>query len=278
MAAVIPDPTAVRVALWRALHLEVDAGPPVLEDRVGLELAAPDEGWRARPDMNPEWTKLFRASILARARFIEDLVREKAATQYVLLGAGLDTFAQRHASPAVRVFEIDQPATQAWKRKRLVELGYGVPDSLRLVPVDFENGASWPVELRANGFDDSKPAVVASTGVSMYLTREANAQTLRDVASLAPGTTFAMTFTLPLDLVSPEVRVGFERAMQGAAAAGTPFRSLFTPEEMLHLAHECGFQRVEHVSSKSLADRYFQGRTDGLRPPDRGEELLVATT
>src|SRR4029077_2160189 len=106
-----PDDTAVRVALWRALHVEVDAPPHVFEDEVGLKLAAPDDGWRSRPDMSP-FTRPFRASIVARARFIEDLVAEQAAGgvgQYVILGAGLDTFAQRRPELASRllVFEID---------------------------------------------------------------------------------------------------------------------------------------------------------------------------
>src|SRR5689334_3292127 len=95
---VAPDSTAVRVALWRALHVEVDAPPHVLKDTIGLQLAAPDEGWRQRPDMHPQGTSMFRASIVARARFIEDLVVDQMASgvdQYVLLGAGLDTFAQR---------------------------------------------------------------------------------------------------------------------------------------------------------------------------------------
>jgi len=96
--SIAPDSTAVRVALWRALHVEVDPPPHVIDDVVGLKLAAPEEGWRQRGDMHPEGTKLFRASIVARARFIEDLVVEQAGRgvgQYVLLGAGLDTFAQR---------------------------------------------------------------------------------------------------------------------------------------------------------------------------------------
>jgi len=109
-----PESSAVRVALWRALHAQVDSAPHVLEDEIGLRLVAPDEGWRRRPDMDPEGTKLFRASIIARARFIEDLVVEQAAlgiSQYVILGAGLDTFAQRRREIAsrLRVFEVDQP-------------------------------------------------------------------------------------------------------------------------------------------------------------------------
>src|SRR5213595_2575239 len=143
-----PDSSAVRVALWRALHMQVDPPPHVLEDEIGLQLAAPDEGWRRRPDMDPHATSLFRASIVARARFIEDLVVEQAGrgvSQYVILGAGLDSFAQRRPEIASRlkVFEVDQPGPQAWKRLRLIELGFGIPEWLRFVPVDFEAGGSW---------------------------------------------------------------------------------------------------------------------------------------
>ena len=145
---VAPDSTAVRVALWRALHVEVDAPPHVLEDEIGLQLAAPDDGWRHAAGHGPAGHAAFRASIVARARFIEDLVAEQAqrgVDQYVMLGAGLDTFAQRRPEIAsrLRVFEVDQPGTQAWKRQRLVELGFGIPDWLRLVPVDFEAGERW---------------------------------------------------------------------------------------------------------------------------------------
>ncbi len=279
----IPDNTAVRVALWRALHVLVDAAPHVLVDEIGLKLAAPDEGWRDRPDMHPEFTKIFRASIVARARFIEDLVLEQAArgvNQYVILGAGLDSFVQRRPEMAsqLKVFEIDQPGTQAWKRRRLIELGFGIPEWLKLVPVNFEANESWWEKLKASGFDASMPAVVVSTGVSMYLTKEAVLATLRQAAALAPGSTFAMTFLLPIEMVDPEVRPGLERALKGAAASGTPFRSFFTPTEMLTLAHEAGFKEVQHVSSASLARRYFANRTDGLRPPNHSEELLVATS
>src|SRR5436190_5152261 len=167
-----PDSTAVRVALWRALHVEADAPPHVLEDVVGLELAAPDGGWRNRPDMSP-FTRAFRASIVARARFIEDLLEELSPPQYVILGAGLDTFAQRRPDLAsrMRVFEIDRPAPQAWKQQRLIDLGYAIPPYLKFVPVDFEAGDDWLKRLVAAGFDSTRPALVASTGVSMYLTK-----------------------------------------------------------------------------------------------------------
>jgi methyltransferase (TIGR00027 family) len=274
--------SAVRVALWRALHVQVDPPPHVLEDEIGLQLAAPDDGWRQRPDMDPAGTSWFRAAIVARARFIEDLVAEQAdqgVAQYVILGAGLDTFAQRRPDVAsrLRVFEVDQPGPQAWKRRRLIELGFGVPDWLRLVPVDFEAGASWWEQLPAAGFDPAQPAVIVSTGVSMYLTKDANAATLRQIAGLAPGSTLAMTFLLPTALLDDALRPGFEAAERGARAAGTPFISFYTPEEMLALALDAGFQEAQHVSAAILNERYFAGRSDGLQM-SKGEELLVATT
>jgi methyltransferase (TIGR00027 family) len=278
-----PDSTAVRTALWRAIHVQVDPPPHVLEDEIGLKLAAPEDGWRDRPDMDPHATSLFRASIVARARFIEDLVVEQAGRgvrQYVILGSGLDTFAQRRPEIAscLKVFEVDQPGHQDWKQQRLIELGFGIPEWLRLVPVDFEAGEYWQERLAAAGFDANQPAVVVSTGVSMYLTKEANAAALRQVATLATGSTLATTFILPLELTDPGVRPGLELVEERARASGTPFISYFTPTEMLALAREVGFREVRHVSAATLAQHYFAGRTDGLRPPDNSEELLVATT
>jgi methyltransferase (TIGR00027 family) len=276
-----PDNTAVRTALWRALHVQADPPPHVFEDEIGLKLAAPEEGWRDRPDMGP-FTRPFRASILARARFIEDLVSEQAARvgQYVILGAGLDSFVQRRPELASRmlVFEVDQPGPQAWKRQRLLELGFGIPPFLRLVPVDFEADGAWWKRLAASGFDSGKPSVVASTGVSMYLTRDAITAMLRQIAALAPGSTLAMSFMLPVEMADPDLRPGIERAAAGARASGTPFLSFFMPAEMLALAREAGFREVQHVSAAALAERYFADRTDGLRPPDNAEEFLVATT
>jgi methyltransferase (TIGR00027 family) len=277
-----PDSTAARVAMWRALRVEIDTPPHVLEDRIGLELLGPDENWRRRWDMDPLFTRPFRAAIVARARFIEDMVVEQAGcglSQYIILGAGLDSFAQRRPEIASRltVFEIDQPGPQAWKRQRLIELGFGVPDWLRFVPVDLEAGGSWREGLVTSGFDDNKPAVVVSTGVSMYLTKDANAAVLCQIAALAAGSMLVMTFLCPVDLADAEIRPGLEAAAKGARASGTPFLSFFTPPEILALARQVGFREVRHVSAADLGRRYFTGRTDGLRPPNNAEELLVAT-
>jgi len=278
-ATSIPDSTAVRVALWRALHVELDAPPHVLDDTIGLQLADPDPDWRSRGDMHPDGTRAFRASIVARARYLDDLVAERAAAgvgQYVILGAGLDTFAQRHPDVAVRVFEVDQPGTQEWKRRRLTDIGYPPGESLRFVPVDFERGEDFPDALRANGFDADRPAVVSSTGVSMYLTREATEATLRQVAALADGSVLAMTFMLPLNLVDVAERPMQESVEAAAAGSGTPFISHYTPDEMSEMCRAAGFSAVQHVSPDDLTARYFAERTDGLRPPS-AEQLIVAT-
>jgi len=280
---VAPDSTAVRVGLWRAMHVQIDPPPHVLEDELALQLADPDESWRQRPDMDPVGTRLFRASIVARARFIEDLVVEQAADglkQYVILGAGLETFAQRRPEIAshMNIFEIDRPAPQRWKRQRLIELGWGIPERLRFVPVDFEAGEDWWNQLADAGFKTGQPAVVASSGVSMYLTNEAILATLRQVASLAMGSTLVMSFLLPLEFADSEIRPWLQRAVAGAQASGTPFLSFFMPAEILAMASAAGFREVEHVSASSLTERYFSKRTDGLRLANHSEELLIART
>jgi methyltransferase (TIGR00027 family) len=276
-----PDNTAVRTALWRALHTRVDAKPPILEDEVGLKLIAPDKDWQQRRDMDPEFTKRLRASIVARARFIEDLIIEESKrgiSQYVILGAGLDSFAQRRPDIASRlqVYEIDQPGTQAWKRQRLLELGFGIPEWLHFVPVNFET-SSWREQLLIAGFDINKAAVVVCTGVSLYLTKEAITSTLNQIATLAPGSKLAMTFYLPVELMDEEDRLLQQIAEKGAREAGTPFVSFFSVNEILALAHGAGFREAKTISTKDMEQYYFRNRTDNLLPAS-GEVFLVAAT
>ncbi|MEQ1505564.1 MAG: class I SAM-dependent methyltransferase [Myxococcota bacterium] len=274
-----PDDTAVRVALWRALHVELDA-PHVLDDPLGLALVAPPPGWRGRPDMDPVRTSRSRASIVARARFVEDLLgaeRLRGVTQYVMLGAGLDTFAHRaRATERLRVFEVDRPETQAWKELRLQELGWDVPAGLRFVPVDFEAGDAWTARLVEAGFDPAERAVVSVAGVSMYLTRAANEALLRDAAALARGSTVVVSFLVPMDQVEPAERPAIEGAARGARANGTPWVSVFAPDELVGMARSAGFDPVHHVSGAELARLYFADRADGLRPSS-AEALVVAT-
>jgi methyltransferase (TIGR00027 family) len=273
-----PDNTAVRTALWRALHVQVDAKPFILEDEIGLKLIDPPANWRERPDM--KFTKRLRASIVARARFIEDLIIEeskKGIKQYVILGAGLDTFAQRRPDIAskLQIYEIDQPATLAWKQERLTELGFGIPGYLHFVPVDFE-ASSWYKELLKAGFDSSKPAVIACTGVTLYLTKEAIVDTLNQIANFASGSKLAMTFYLPIELLDEEDKLMQQMGEKGAREAGTPFVSFFTPDEILTLADQAGLKEAKTISTKDMK-QYFANRTDDLFPAS-GEVFLLART
>lgn len=276
-----PDNTAVRTALWRAIHLQVDEKPYILEDVLGLKLIAPNEDWQNRPDMHPQFTKRLRASMVARSRFIEDLIIEETfngINQYVILGAGLDTFAQRRPDIAnkLQIFEIDQPNTQTWKQQRLIELGFGIPEGLHFVSVDFETSFWWE-ELLKSRFDIGKPTIVACTGVTLYLSKEAIKTTLKQISSLASGSKLAMTFYLPMELLDEEDKPLQQIAEKGAREAGTPFVSFFSPNEILALADEVGFKESKIIATKDLEKLYFTNRNDGLLPSS-GEIFLLATT
>ena len=274
-----PNNTAVRTALWRALHLQVDDKPYIIEDEIGLQLIAPPDDWQERPDM--KFTKRIRASILARARYIEDLIIEQSKegiSQYVILGAGLDTFAQRRPDIAskLQIYEIDHPDMLNWKQQQLIKLGFGIPEYLHFVPVDFET-SSWWEKLLNSGFDLNKPVVVTCTGVSLYLTKEAIISTLNQIATFASGSTLALTFNLPIELVDEEDKPLIEMSIKGANASGTPMISFFAPNEILALAREAGFKDAKTISTKDMEQYYFKNRTDNLIPAS-GEVFLLATT
>ncbi len=276
-----PDNTAVRTALWRALHLQIDQQPYIIEDEIGLKLAAPDNDWKERPDMHPEFTKRLRASILARARFVEDLIIEyskQGISQYVILGAGLDTFAQRRPESAskLQIFEIDQPETQNWKQRRLVELGFKIPKWLHFVSVNFEID-SWWEKLLKSGFDITKPAFISCTGVTLYLTKKTIFSMLNQISVLASGSKLAIAFYLPLELLDEEDKKLQLIAEKGASEVGTPMISFFTPAEILKMAHKADLKNIETISSKDLTEKYFKNRTDNFCPAS-GEEFLIAST
>jgi methyltransferase (TIGR00027 family) len=272
-----PDNTALRAALWRALHVMIDDKPHVIEDKIGYELIKPEKDWQECPDM--KYTKRLRASIVARARFIDDVAKEeieKGVKQYVLLGAGLDTFVQRNTAISLQVdiYEIDQPEMLAWKEEKLIENGYKIHDNLHFVPVDFEN-SSWWDELLEKGFDANLPTFLSCTGVTLYLTKDAINDTLKKIASLASGSTIAIAFYLPLEQLDEKDKPLLEMAIKGAAASGTPFVSFFSVEEIVKLADEIGLKDIQTVSTKDMTERYFKNRADDLVPAS-GEFFLVA--
>jgi methyltransferase (TIGR00027 family) len=275
-----PDKTAVLVALWRAAHVYLDEPPHVIEDEVGARLAAPGPDWLTLPSMG-EMSRPWRASVVARARFVEDFVTDALSlgvTQVVLLGAGLDTMALRRPDlmEPIAIFEVDGPATQAWKRRRLAELRLVPPPNLHMTPVDFEAGETWLDAVVQGGLDPHAPTVVASTGVTQYLTEHATRANMALAALLPPASSYVCTFIRPTEALGAEDRRLVEATAAGAVEVGHRWLSYYTPEQFAALAADAGLGQVRHVSAAELAGRYFAGRRDGLRPSD-AEHLLVAS-
>ena len=284
-----PDLTAVGAAFGRAAHVFFDDPPYVLDDMLSIQLADADvlraaqllttDGRLAavRDDPRAQW----RGTFVGRARFVEDLVGESlemGIDQYVILGAGLDTFAQRRPDVVSRlqIFEVDEARTQQWKRDRLRALTLPVPPTLRFVPVDFESGDSWVTAIVTHGFNAARPAVIASTGVTQYISVDAIATTMREAARLASGTTFVCSFVLPVDLIDADERELRAVTEKRTATRGYPWISFYSPEQFLSLARVAGFDDVQHVSAKALNERYCVARSDGLRAVS-GEHLITAT-
>jgi methyltransferase (TIGR00027 family) len=290
-----PDVMAVTTALWRAAHLRLDLPPHVLEDDYGLRFvrdtdvlvtilgptAAPGpDAWLGHPFMGEKFRR-WRASMVARSRLVEDIVAEQVKRghdQYVILGAGLDSFAFRRVDlvPPLRVFEVDEPGTQAWKQRRLHELRLAPPATLSFVPVDFER-QTWAAEIIRAGFDRSRPAVVSSLGVTQYLSVDAVQAMLGDVARLGPGAVLVCSFVLPVHRIEPDEQAMRADTEARAAAGGHPWLSAFLPDAISKLAEEAGFADVRLVTPNDLTVRYFAGRTDGLRPSSQNAYMVAST-
>jgi methyltransferase (TIGR00027 family) len=265
--------TAWRVALHRALHQVLDR-PPVLDDPVAIPILGAETATVVRE--NPTSLERgpldanLRAFMAARARFAEDhldAARDHGVGQYVILGAGLDTFAyrQRHRDPTVAIWEIDQPATQAWKRERLTAAAIPIPASVRLVPVDFEDD-SLPDALAAAGFDARAGAVFAWLGVTMYLTPAAIDATLAFIASVCGGAGgVAFDYSVDPALLTPPQREIFDRMAARVDRAGEPWVRTFAPAALAAKLRALGFTSTEDAGGDELNARYFSRRTDGLR-------------
>ncbi len=240
-------------------------------------------GKEYRPEIEKTATKLhkafsvaLRAFLVARSRYAEDTLAEAAArgaTQYVLLGAGLDTFAFRNPYAQVRVFEVDHPATQMWKRELMATNHLERPDSLTFVPVDFEH-QRLPEELSAAGFRPQENTVFAWLGVVPYLTYAAFRSTLDFISDCAPGSAVVMDYGQPRDALSFHEQLAHDSLAARVKQAGEPFRLFFTPEE---IARECGhFSVVEDMGSPEINARYFSGRSDNLKARGSAGRFLSA--
>ena len=268
----------------RAAHQVLDDAPKILRDPVAVGLTegtAAIEIERRSAELLTPACKLLRSAIVLRSRFAEDALAAAIASgveQYVLLGAGLDTFGFRQSKAAakLRIFEIDYPATQRWKLERLLSLGMKSPSNVTYVPLDLElHGLEQP--LRDAGFDLRRPAFFSWLGVTQYLDDQTIDSTLTSIARLTQRSGVTLSFNPPdqaLDgLDREEALAGAERA----AAVAEPWRARPTAASLIDRLRTLGFARVEHLQPKRADALYFQGRKDGLRAP-RFEQLISAFT
>jgi len=277
-----PSRTAQRVALQRAAHQVIDRPPLVLTDPLAIRLISPNAAHELQtnpgPDVRATSRRYVRSVVVARSRLAEDelarAVVEDGVSQYVVLGAGLDTFAYRNPYPSVRVFEVDFPATQAMKRRRLQAAGIAAPDSLRFVPCDFAT-ERWLDELTSHDFDAGKPAVFAWLGVIMYLPRAAALGTLRDIGSLPVRTSVVFDYIVPPETTSWLTRLYLRSRMRRLAKIGEPWTTFFEPSEMARLLASAGFGAVEDLDGRAINERLFAGRSDRLRVSPVGHVAIA---
>ncbi len=273
-----PSRTALRVALRRAAHQIYDS-PLVFKDPIAvpiLGMTYAEELRRTPVRADRPFSVALRAFIVARSRYAEDNLRQAVAAgvrQYVLLGAGLDTFAYRNPHPGLRVFEVDHPATQEWKRDLLAASAIHVPTNLAYVPVNFES-ESLDGELKAAGFDPSAPAYFAWLGVVPYLTLDAFRQTINFIGALAVGSGVVLDYGQPRSALPFLEQLAHDSLASRVQLAGEPFQLFFTPPEIA--AQLSQFHSIEDIGREEINARYFHGRADQLAVRGRAGRLLSA--
>jgi methyltransferase (TIGR00027 family) len=267
-----PSETALRVAMRRAAHQVLD-DPKIFDDPLALRILGVDDASALQP--RPEWleetplSRVLRASLAARSRYAEDelhLAVNRGIHQYVILGAGIDTFAYRnpYRHGVLHVFEVDHPATQIWKRMRLKDAGFPIPEALTYIPVDFET-QTLAEGLRQAGFDTSQCTFFSWLGVTPYLTDSAITATLRFLASMPVGSGIVFDYMIVPSLLNPAARRAFDSLAHCVASAGEPFQSFFDPSSLESSLLAMGFGQAEDITPEEMNARYFHGRTDGLR-------------
>jgi len=267
--------TALGVAIRRAAHQLADK-PPVLDDPIALRLVGERYPRLMERALHPVGRD-FRGFMAARSRYAEERLAEAVAhgvAQYVVLGAGLDTFAYRNPFPELRVFEVDFPATQVWKRSMLEQAAIAVPSNLVFVALDFEH-QTLADGLTQAGLECDKPAFFGWLGVVPYLTLDAVRATLNVVARMPAGSGVSFDYAVDPETLSPIGRVAFDRLAERVAAAGEPFQLFFTPETLESELRQAGFQRMEQVGSAELNHLYFNNRADGLKLSPLGLGILA---
>jgi methyltransferase (TIGR00027 family) len=277
-----PSRTAERVAIRRAVHQLLDK-PLVLDDPLAMSIIGERVASQLRSKASSDedrFSRALRAMMAVRSRYAEDNLATAVARgvrQYVVLGAGLDTFGYRNRfrNQGLHVFEVDHPATQVWKRELLSAARIEIPAELSFVPVNFER-QELGEELRTAGFRSDEPAFFSWLGVVMYLTHEAFASTIRFVGSLPAGSGIALDYAVQPASLGFWERLVFEVVRRRVAAAGEPFRLFFAPQDIAAEFARAGYKDVEDLGRDRINTRYFAGRADGLHVPANLYHLLGA--
>jgi methyltransferase (TIGR00027 family) len=281
MRANRPSLTAHRVAMSRAAHQLFDH-PKVLEDPLALRIIGAQSAEAVRADRARYAGRLarhLRAFLVARSRVAEEALADavsRGVHQYVILGAGLDTFAYRNPYPAatLRVFEVDHPQTQAWKRRQLSAAEIATPESLTLVPVDFET-QTLADGLRSAGFSSNEPSFFSWLGVSMYLTREAVSSTLGYVAGLPSGSGIVFDYAVSPRTLSLLRQLAARALIRRVAAIGEPWKTFFDPDELAGELRSLGFGHIHDLGPAQLNERFFSDRTDQLGVAGLGRVMIA---
>ncbi|MDE3104450.1 MAG: class I SAM-dependent methyltransferase [Acidobacteriota bacterium] len=283
MHEAMPSRTALRVALRRAAHQLYDAPPRVLDDPLAVTILGREyasEVQRTRFKLGKPHSVALRAFLVARSRYAEDQLafavspeRLQPVVQYVLLGAGLDTFGYRNPYPQVEVVEVDHPATQAWKQTLLAEAGIEAPVNLTYVPVDFEH-RTLAEALEEAGISRRRPTLFAWLGVVPYLTHEAFAATLDLIASFAGGSGVVLDYSQPREVLPHFEQLAHDSLAARVRQAGEPFQLFLTPEQARAALHR--FSAIEDLGTAELNARYFRDRDDLLAAQGTAARLLSA--
>jgi methyltransferase (TIGR00027 family) len=273
MEAEAPSQTSVNVALARALHQAVDDKPLILDDPIAPMIVDTRSEAYARlfEARDQHYERQGRTIMVVRSRYAEDCLADavvNGARQYLVLGAGMDTFAYRQPpwAGALRIFEVDHPSSQTFKRTRLDTVRIAPQPNLTFVPVDFETG-SLDQALRQSGFDFATPTFCSWLGVTMYLTDEAINETLRTLRRLVRASQVVLPFNLPPEALRAPDAERVRGIMKGVAASGEPWISLYRPKAMIAKLLGLGFTQAIHFSPEAANARYCRGRRDGLQMP-----------
>lgn len=263
--------TAHKVAMMRAAHQIFD-NPKIFDDPISLSIVGTQNVSEIYADKRKYKTRLhsyLRAIVIARSKFVEDELSsaiKRGIRQYVILGAGLDTFAYRNpfSGSDLKIFEVDHPSTQDWKRKQLHTANIPIPGALTFVPIDFES-QSLENQLREAGFRTDEPSFFSWLGVTMYLTREAMMDTMKYISSSTPKSSrIVFDYTIVPSSQNFFRRLVFNLLARKLAKIGEPWKSFYDPKSLILNLKSIGFAQAEDINPEKINALFFKNRTDKL--------------